>query len=192
MDAVQVALIVVVISTLGGITQATLAGRATRVAARQQAVQAETALLLKLQEQLVDMGLACNDYGFEIFEDGFFTDDGWAEKRRPLLQKLTTCHARALSTAHALPVVHPVRVTALAACDVAMSLAEQNTLRGEAKKINQAWEQNSPTILKAIELAGAAVRAEHVRLQDVTRNGLSHALRRGARALNRRRKRLSS
>lgn len=70
-NAVQLTLAVAAIAALTGITQASvqgvLAGRAARVIARQAAIQAEIALLLKLQEQLVDMGQACNDYGLEMF-----------------------------------------------------------------------------------------------------------------------------
>lgn len=188
-DNVQLGLTVVSITVLGGITQATvqavLAGRATRVAARQQAVQAEIALLLKLQEHLADMGQACNDYGLELFEEEFFTRKGWSEKRRPLLQRLTTCQARVMSTAHALPSKHPARDAALTAGDVAMDLARQDEPEGEPKKINEDWTRDSPKIRTAIEVTGAAVRSEHLRLQDVTRNGVTHTVRRGVRALGR-------
>lgn len=110
--------------------------------------RADIALLLKLHEQLVDMGQACNDYSMEIFARSFYSEQGWAELRRPLLQRLTTCQGRVVSTAHALPMTSPAREAAITASDIAMKLALQDTVDGEPRRSTRIRRGTVPRSLR--------------------------------------------
>ncbi len=99
MDTTQVALVVAGITAGTGFVQATIqswiSSRATRVAARQDAVKADLVLLQGLHEQLADMGQAANEYILEMHNDEFFTNERWADLRQPVVRQLTNMHGMA-------------------------------------------------------------------------------------------------
>jgi F0F1-type ATP synthase membrane subunit c/vacuolar-type H+-ATPase subunit K len=181
MDAAQVALIVAGITAGAGIVQGTVQGwiisRATRVAARQEAIKVDIALLERLGEQLAAMGQAANDYALAIADKGFYTDEKWAELRQPLLRELTATNGAVYYSAYAIGDDSGARKASLEAASIVMDLGLLATREQPVGSIIQSWSNDSPKIKEAIEVVGRERRGKHQGLETVTRNGASRAIR---------------
>jgi hypothetical protein len=181
-DASQLALIVAGIAGFSGIVQgivqATVASRATRVTARQEAIKAELAPLQALATETAAMGQAMNAYMLEAANRDFYEEEQW-ELRGPLLHDALRHHGNALILIHSLPARSSLRQAVTKATDMAGDvLRDPQPILGGRNPVIQQWTDESVFIREAIEALGAAQRRQLVRLEDVTRSGLSRAVRR--------------